>query len=268
MDNYRILITNDDGIESPGLRAAVESVMDMGNVTIVAPTTQQTGAGRGLTGNKQSRLIPFDYLVDGRKIQAFHCDCSPALIVRHSLRTLFRSETPDLLISGINYGENLGAIVTCSGTVGAALEGASSRIPSIAVSKQTDTDSHHNYTDQDWSASKHFLNHFSRILLNADPRHDVDVLKIDVPSDATPETEWKITRLARSEYYIKAFDNPGMQTRLDDGKTVISFDKSRIDPDSDIHALAIDRVVSVTPLSIDLTSRVGLSDLQQHYEIQ
>ncbi len=268
MDNRRILITNDDGIESPGLRAAVESVMDMGTITVIAPTTQQTGTGRGLTGDKLARFIPLDYMVKGTRVKAFHCDCSPALIVRHSLRTIFRNETPDLLISGINYGENLGSIVTSSGTVGAALEGGSAGIPSIAVSKQTDTESHHQYTDQDWSATKHFVNRFSRILLSTGPRHDVDVLKIDVPSDATPDTGWKITKLARSEYYVKDIDNPGLETRFDDGKTVIKFDENQIDPDSDIHALAIQGIVSVTPLSIDLTSRIGLPDLQQLYEMQ
>ncbi len=58
MKNYNILITNDDGIESPGLRAAVEAAMDLGTVTVAAPSFQQTGAGRGLTGDKQARLIP------------------------------------------------------------------------------------------------------------------------------------------------------------------------------------------------------------------
>ena len=70
MKNYNILITNDDGIESPGLKAAVEAVLDLGTVTVAAPTHQQTGAGRGLTGDKESTLIPVDYCVKGTAIRS------------------------------------------------------------------------------------------------------------------------------------------------------------------------------------------------------
>lgn len=265
MIDCRILITNDDGIDSPGLKAAVESVLDLGTVAVIAPTSQQTATGRGLTGNKESALIPVDYRVKGVKIQAYHCDCSPALIVRHSLKTVFMPGFPHLLIAGINYGENLGANITSSGTVGAALEGASVGIPSIAVSKQTDVASHREYTEQDWSGSKYFLNHFSQLLLNTNPHHDVDVLKIDVPFGANQDTKWKITKVARTGYYFRELENPGMQTRLNEGKTSIKFDETEIGSDSDIFALAIEKVVSVTPLSIDLSSRVSSLELQQHY---
>jgi 5'-nucleotidase len=145
MRKYQILITNDDGIESPGLRAAVESVVDIGDVTIVAPSHQQTGMGRSLTGDEQARLEPVDYQINGTKISAYHCDCSPALVVRHSLKTIFNGNRPDLLVSGMNYGENLGTNVTCSGTVGAALEASSFGIAAIAISKQTDIESHHGF---------------------------------------------------------------------------------------------------------------------------
>lgn len=261
----KLLVTNDDGIESPGLKAAVESVMDLGEVTVIAPSSQQTATGRGLTGNVHSSFTPVDFIARGQNIKAFHCDCSPAFIVRHAMRTVYLTDKPDLLVSGINYGENLGANITCSGTVGAALEGASSGVPSIAVSKQTDVESHHTYTNQDWSVTQYFLNHFSKILLSTDPQYDVDVLKIDVPAEATVETDWKITTLARSEYYMKAFTEPSWQSTLNDGKTVIRFDEKQLKPDSDIHAFAIQKIVSVTPLSIDLTSRVDVVNLQDLY---
>ncbi|MBI5591839.1 MAG: 5'/3'-nucleotidase SurE [Deltaproteobacteria bacterium] len=263
MRNYNILITNDDGIESPGLRAAVKAVIDIGNVTIVAPSHQQTGTGRGLTGDKLSCLKPIEYQINGREIPAYHCECSPALIVRHSLRTIFKENIPDLLVSGINYGENLGINITSSGTIGAALEGASSGIPGIAISKQTDIESHHRYTDQDWTASSFFLNRFAKSLLSKKIQSDVDVLKIDVPSDATLLTEFKITRLAKVSYYSKAIENPTIKSRIGDGKTIININGAELDPESDIYAFAIDRFVSVTPLSVDLTSRVQLSELQR-----
>jgi len=263
MQNYNILITNDDGIDSPGLRAAVKAVLTIGNVTVIAPSCQQTGTGRGLIGEKQASLKPIEYHLNGKEIRAYHCECSPALIVRHSLRTIFKENRPDLLISGINYGENLGIDITSSGTIGAALEASSSGIPGIAISKQTDIESHHRYTDQDWSASSFFLNRFAKSLLAKKLQTDVDVLKIDVPGDATPLTDFKITRLSRVGYYSKSIDNPNVNSRIGDGKTIINVNGADLDPESDIYAFAIDKVVSVTPLSLDLTSRVKLFELQE-----
>lgn len=259
MSKYHIVVTNDDGIESPGLRAAAEAATAFGEVTIVAPTRQQTGMGRSLTGDMQARLQPIDFTINGRAIAAYHCDCSPALVVRHSLRTLLHEHKPDLLISGINYGENLGTNITCSGTVGAALEAASSGIPAIAMSKQTAIESHHRYTDQDWTTSMHFQNYFSHYLLANEPLPDVDILKIDVPADATPGTPWKLTRLARSSYYFKVFDSPGVNCRLSDAETEIHVDPDALETDSDIYVLAVDKEVSVTPLNLDFTSNLDFS---------
>jgi 5'-nucleotidase len=261
MPAYSILITNDDGIESPGLQAAVESVADIGNVTVVAPSRQQTGTGCGLLGNLQSSLQRVDYPVNGASIRAYHCDVSPALIVSHSLRTIFKDSKPDLLISGINYGENLGINITHSGTIGAALEASCFGVPGIAISKQTDIDSHHKFTDQDWTAAKYFLNRFAKILLKEKLQSDVNVLKIDVPIDATPSTEWKITRLAKAAYYTRHIEDANENSAINAGETVINIDRQRVDPDSDIYAVAIDQLVSVTPLSIDSTSRVDPSEL-------
>lgn len=256
-----IAITNDDGIDSPGLRAAVEAVADLGTITIVAPTDQQTATGRGLTGNKQTGFKPVDYTYSGGTTVGYHCPCSPAQVVRHSMQTVFRNKRPDLFISGINYGENLGNMVTCSGTVGAALESSSYGIPALAVSKQTDIASHHQYTDQSWDVVGYFLRMFVQKVLAKTLLPDVDVLKIDVPDNATEQTEWKLTTLSRTAYYIKAIETPSVDSRICDFKTLINVDGDNLEVGSDIHALAVERVVSVTPLSIDLTSRVEFSDL-------
>ena len=266
MKHHNIVITNDDGIGSPGLKAAVGAASSLGTVTVVAPSKQQSGAGRSLFGDRQSYLMPIDYGVNGTAVRAYHCNCSPALVVRHSLRTIFKDTIPDLLIAGINYGENLGTDITSSGTVGAALEAASLGVPSIAISKQTDIDSHHAHTHQDWSASEYFLQKFSKLLLEKKSHPDVQVLKIDVPSDATPSTAWKMTRLAKAPYYLKDIEKPSARTKLSHGKTIIQIDATTLDSETDIHAIAIDRMVSVTPLSLDLSSRVALSDLKASFE--
>lgn len=262
MEEYNILITNDDGIESPGLKAAVEAVIDLGIVTVAAPTHQQTGAGRGMSGDKKATLVPINFSVKGTAVRAYHGNCSPAFIVRHSISTIFAKKKPDLLISGINYGENLGINITASGTVGAALEGASFGVPGIAISKQTDVDSHHAYTDQDWSASVYFLSKFAQSFLKQSSHPDVDILKIDVPDTASPATEWKITKLAKTGYYFRDMDAPCPSNQFGAGKTVIRVDKKNLAPDTDIHALAVDKVVSVTPLSADFTSRTDFNALE------
>jgi 5'-nucleotidase len=238
----------------------------MGEVFIIAPTHQQTGTGRGLTGDKESKLHPTRYNINGSELKAYHCNCSPALIVKHSLRTIFSDKKPDLLISGINYGENLGSSITCSGTVGAALEAASVGIPSIAISKQTDIASHHKYTEQNWATTAHFLTFFSNILLNEKAMRDVDALKIDVPESATKETEWKLTKVAKCGYYFKEFENPCEETRLNEGKIKIIINENELKKNTDIHTFAIQKLISVAPISIDLSSRVKFEELKKLYE--
>jgi 5'-nucleotidase len=262
MKDIHILITNDDGIKSPGLKAAVEAVADLGRITIVAPTDQQTATGRGLTGNKQSRLERFDYPGGNSGVEAYHCPCSPAQVVRHAMFTLFREVKPDILISGINYGENLGNMISCSGTVGAALEASSHGVVGLAVSKQTDIASHHNYTSQDWRGAAHFVRKFTRCVLDTELPADVDLLKIDVPEGADEQTGWRMTRLSRSSYYTKNLDNTSIDTRVCDFKTRIQVLQDELESDSDIYALAVEKQVAVTPLSLDFTSRVDLTSLR------
>ena len=265
MKDAHIAITNDDGIDSPGLRAAVQAVVDLGRITIVAPTDQQTATGRGLTGNKQSKLEKVSYSGDETDIAAYHCPCSPAQVVRHAMFTLFRFDKPDILISGINYGENLGNMISCSGTVGAALEATSHGVAALAVSKQTDIASHHNYTSQDWRAAAYFLRKFTRLVLSRKLPADVDLLKIDVPDGADEDTGWQMTRLSRSSYYTKHLDNTSIDTRVCDFKTRIRVAEEEVESDSDIYALAVDKQVAVTPLSLDFTSRVDLGSLRDSF---
>ncbi len=262
MSTFHIAITNDDGIESPGLRAAVEAVADLGRITVIAPTDQQTATGRGLTGNKQSRFEHIAYRTGNGTYSGYHCPCSPAQVVRHAIHTIFLHDKPDILISGINYGENLGNMITCSGTVGAALEASSHNVAALAVSKQTDIASHHNYTEQNWEAAAYFLNKFTRLVLEKRLMADVDVLKIEVPDSATTQTGWKMTRLSRTSYYLKKHDNPSADSVISEFETLINPNRDAVETDSDIHALAVERLVAVTPLSLDFTSRVDLQELQ------
>ncbi len=256
-----IFLTNDDGIHSPGLRAAAQAVMPLGDVLVIAPATQQTGMGRSFSGNFDAPLRPVTYEVDGKTVAAYQCEGSPALAVQHGLNIFFPEQPPDLLISGINYGENLGSNVTISGTVGAALEGAANGVPALAVSLQTEDGHYFHYSDQEWDAAGHFLALFAKRLLEQKMPFDVDVLKIDVPAAATLKTPWRITRLSRTRYYVTSLETPSPESLPNETKLSVAVDQAALERDSDIQAVAIDQVVSITPLSLDLTSRTNFQEL-------
>ena len=176
---------------------------------------------------------------------------------------LYQERNPDLVVAGINYGENLSIDIGTSGTVGAALEGAVRGMPTLAISKQTDVYSHRNYTKQDWSVSKFFLKLFAERLLSTEMPFDVDALKVDIPGNATEQTPWRLTRLARQTYYSRILSNPSVKSRIRDMKTGIEPSVVQAEPGTDVHAIVVERVVSVTPVSLDATSRVSLEELGQ-----
>ena len=121
-----ILLTNDDGYQAEGLRAAAEVLADFATVSIVAPSREQSGTAQSLTLRQPivcNRIADREWAVDGTP-----ADC--VIVALHKLLP----EKPDLLISGINHGANLGENAYYSGTVGAAREGALHHIPSIAIS--------------------------------------------------------------------------------------------------------------------------------------
>jgi 5'-nucleotidase len=169
---------------------------------------------------------------------------------------------PDLVVSGINFGENLGTGVTVSGTVGAAIEAASFGVPALAVSLETPKEFHYQHSNTvDFAGAAVFTRRFAQLVLAGNLPRDVDILKIDVPRDATPDTPWRLVRASRQRYHVP---QPSGRRDLSDQKGIDyiqAIDWDTLEPDSDVHALAVERVVSVSPLSIDLTSRVDLENL-------
>jgi 5'-nucleotidase len=256
-----ILITNDDGIESPGLHAAAQAALPLGELIVLAPSRQWSGAGRSMP-RAEGCITPFAMEVDGQQVAAYHTDASPALIVIYALHELI-PRPPALVISGINYGENLGSDVTISGTIGAALQAAVCGVPALAASLQTPKETHAKPCDSiDFDTAIHFTRLFARRILETSLPFDVDVLKLDVPDDATPETPWRLTRASRHPYFVTV---PPKRTNLAEPLT-LDYDTTacpeHTEPDSDIYALAVNRVVSVAPLSIDLTSRTDFDEIE------
>lgn len=261
---HLIAITNDDGIHSPGLRAVVESVLPLGEVIVIAPSNQQTSAGRSFRGNKNEYFHKINYRVRGRRIDAYHCDCSPARVVLHASDAIFSDKKPNILISGINYGENLGSNITISGTIGAALQGSSSRIPSLAVSIQTDIKDHCNHVELDWKVARHFTHFFAKMILRKKMPRDVDILNVNIPSAATVKTPWQVTCLSRQPYFLNHLRNPSIKSRIGNAELIHGFNVRTLEPNSDILVFT-KGMVSVTPLSMDMTSRGVLS--HRHFEL-
>jgi 5'-nucleotidase len=127
---YRILVTNDDGVRAPGILAVAQALQAIGEVTIVAPATNQSGKGHSITIEDP---IYVDAVTLAGDLPATSVMGTPATSVKIALGALL-TRKPDLVVSGINRGWNLGAVAYVSGTVGAAREAALAGIPAIAAS--------------------------------------------------------------------------------------------------------------------------------------
>lgn len=263
MGTRQILLTNDDGIESPGLWTAAKALSALGFVHVVAPRDQFSGAGRSMPITSDGLIRPQEMHVNGQDWTVYAVGGTPAQAVLHAIYEIL-PDKPELVVSGINYGENLGTGITVSGTVGAALEAASMGIPALAISLETEREYHLSYSREvDFTTAGYFTQYFARLLIEHRMPPDVSVLKVDVPADATPDTPWEVTRLSRKRYYIptpperESWDIPGIVSYQ------VTGDPSQDSVDTDVYALRVKRFVSVTPLSLDLTSRVDLPELER-----
>jgi len=130
-----ILLTNDDGIYAPGLKALYQRIKRLGQVTVVAPSDVQSGAGHAISLNE----IRCEHLEIAGLFKGYSVDGSPADCVKLALNEIVPDETPiDLVISGMNHGANVGINIFYSGTVAGAIEAAFYNLPAIAVSAAFD----------------------------------------------------------------------------------------------------------------------------------
>ncbi|WP_456396469.1 5'/3'-nucleotidase SurE [Thermococcus sp.] len=251
----KILITNDDGIYSRGLRAAVEAVQDLGEVYVVAPLFQRSASGRAMTLHRPIRAKLVD--VPGAE-RAYGLDGMPVDCV---IFAVARFGGFDLAISGINLGENLSTEITVSGTASAAIEAATHGIPSVAISLEVDwKKTLGDGKGIDFSAASHFLHRIAKSVLEEGLPEGVDMLNVNVPSDATPGTPVVLTRLARRMF------RPTVEERIDPKGNpyywVVGRRCEKFELGTDAYALKVERKVSVTPINIDMTARVDFEELR------
>jgi 5'-nucleotidase len=254
-DRPLILVTNDDGLLSPGLRAAAEAVADLGELLLVAPATQQTAMSRAFVRDADAGVIErVDLHIADTTVAAHAVSGSPVMAVTHAVLELAQRPI-DLCVSGINYGENVGSAIGVSGTIGAALEADVYGIPAIAAAITAQISEWRTFEDIDWTAAKHFTRLLGAQVLDEGMPSGVSVFNLNVPRGATPRTELRKTVQSHQPYYVRskqpsarALHRP-YQFPLD-----IVVDWESLEPGTDIHAIAHDGVASVTPLTWRMTA--------------
>lgn len=260
-----IMITNDDGIRSRGLLAAASACDPLGDLLIVAPAHQQSAIGRAKPPGSSGRISEEKLLVNGRTVIGYAIEGTPAQVVEHGFIEL-ADRVPALVVSGINFGENIGEGITTSGTVGAALEAASFGLPALATSLQTDPKHYFTHdAELDFAVAAHFVRQVATAVLTYGLPTGAELLKIDIPSHATLDTPMRWTRLSRPRYFY-----PVLKQRRALGEPANLGYEQRADPavlapDSDVRAVVLDRVVSVTPLVLDMTARIDLQGLDRWF---
>ncbi len=237
-----ILLTNDDGYQAPGLRALAEILQDFATVSIVAPSTEQSGAAQSLT---LRRPIVCEQISD----RHWAIDGTPADCVIVALHKLL-PERPDMVISGINAGANLGENIYYSGTVGAARESALHHIPSLAMSLCSKA------KGAKFEASARIAKSTAELIL----RHglpDQVLLSVNVPAKWTGGV--RLTRQSK-----KITRNQLTEGKDPRGRSYFWLFEQKIDKDVDPasdYAAIFAGHVSVTPLHLDPTHAESLTGL-------
>ena len=251
----KILISNDDGINSLGLYQLANSLSKIGKVTVVAPESERSASGLSITMHKPLRSRKVNFFGDG--IEAWCINGTPSDCVKFALESLLK-EKPDLVVSGINRGSNLGTDVLYSGTVSAAIEGTINGIPSIALSLCC-------HDDCDFSE----IAKYSAILCEQLYHNGIEkgiVININFPYLPDKKINGiKITRLGVRRYrncFVERKDPRGksyfwLAGELDDGDN---------DEDTDVNSID-NNYISITPIKLDLTSN-EMVDKMKKWELK
>jgi 5'-nucleotidase len=276
----KILISNDDGINSSGILAAKKAVEELGDVTVIAPSSQQSGIGRALTLFEPLRI---DQVKLNDNSHGFSVSGTPTDAVTLGIFELMKKDAtqgeingevkdemahlPDLAISGINIGENIGkAELTTSGTIGAAMEAASYGIPTIAISQEVvrgDIKFENGHIELDYSFAQKILKKIAKKVLKHGLPEGVDLLNLNIPSHPKND-EILVTKLGKRMY------TPQIETRLDPrGKPYywIGGDPYKKDIEgTDGYGLRVQKQAILTPLSMDLTADIDLNILNKWFK--
>jgi 5'-nucleotidase len=232
----RILVSNDDGIAADGLAALVSAMEPLGEVWVVSPDREQSAASHAISLHRPLRIRTVKerwYSVDGTPT-----DCS-YLAIHH----LMKEAKPALMVSGINHGANMADDVTYSGTVAAAMEASLLGVPSIAFSLVA-------REAFDFGPAARFARGLAQAALSEKlPQHML--LNVNIPGDAEPRG-YSMTRLGKHSYGFDVVENVDPRGRKYYWIGGSQYQHDDI-PGSDCNAVHKDKLISVTPLHLELT---------------
>lgn len=232
-----ILVTNDDGITAPGIRALAKALQPLGRVTVVAPDRERSATGHAITVHQPLRVRRYaDFPAD----EAYSVDGTPADCVKIAVEAL-TLDSFDLVVSGINRGPNLGTDVLYSGTVSAAIEGAILGLPAIAVSLA-------DHRDSGFEEAAEFAAKLARTWRFTELPPDT-LLNVNWPQSTAKDV--RVTTLGRRRYsntFERRQDPWGRDYFWMGGEVII--DET---PDTDVWAIS-NGYASVTPIHFDLTN--------------
>ncbi len=251
-----ILVTNDDGIQSPGLIALAGALCQTGNVMVVAPAQQQSGVGSCVSLHSGMEINEVEIPVAG--VRAYAIGGTPSDCVMLGLRQLAPGHI-DVLVSGINLGPNVGRDIPYSGTVMATLQGYYRKIPSIAVSI-LNLSREENY---DFTVAGHFVRSLVNQIQNGKMNLDV-ILNVNVPNLPRREIKGVRTTRAASTGYVNLSAQKqagGVKYALELGTGV----RDNLEEDTDIWAIH-HGYISVTPLHFNITHQAVLPELNVDIE--
>lgn len=244
-----ILVSNDDGIDAPGIYAVVNELKKIGNVTVVAPDEQRSAVGHAITMNYPLRVKKF---FKNKKFFGYAVEGTPADSVKIAVRTVL-NEKPDLLISGINHGSNTAINIIYSGTVSAATEGTILGIPSIAVSLTT-------YDKPDFRFAAKLSRRLAAIVLQKGLPKDT-MLNVNVPHLKEKDIRGvRITRQGKSRW-----DDTFEMRRDPNNKEYYwltgKLEVLDISEETDLISI-FNKYVSITPIHFDLTNYKAITELK------
>ncbi len=250
-----ILLTNDDGIDAPGLAALAEALAGLDDLYVCAPASNQSGVGMAISIDK--KLKPRRHADGPGGAPRYSIDGTPADSVRFGLQHVLGGVRPRLVASGINHGPNLGRNVRCSGTVGAALEALARGVPALAVSVD--------FVERpNWEGAKHYARLLAEKALEMaeEKGREPFLLNLNVPSEPPERIRGLVTaRHGLGGFYDDLVPHP-------DGKTY-SLGGAWIDTpaDSDCDAAAFTAGYAVvTPMRFEMTNEDLLADLNEKWK--
>lgn len=239
----KILISNDDGINSIGIQDLAKALTDLGEIFVVAPETNRSAIGHAVTMHTPLRSKRVEVL--GPNIHAWWVNGTPADCVKLGIENLL-TEKPDLIVSGINIGENLGTDVIYSGTVSAAVEGAIFDIPAIAFSYE-------DYKEKDFTIAAKIAKEICvEVLKHGIPKSHILNVNIPKVSHISEIKGIQITKLG-----VKIYKNNFEERKDPKGNLYYWLAGELIevpeDKATDIFAVK-NKFISITPINIDFTS--------------